>query len=284
MGSTDSTCCGSQSMIKQSPPDSIEKLKQYRKLQQIRKLKSDQIFDTTTTSQPDFSPIPNDKIDSVLTSYIESIQLKSEVQKQYQLLTRNETNNPKIKRKYSKTNKPKYNHIGTQIEILHSEGAKAQSLLLCIKTEKIGVDLKRGTIKTFRFLPFLKTNMNDEAVKELFNKFLNSKLNISPFVSLLTIIVIAYKIKLHQLKKKPLAFSDIDAVKINAAIEHLAIWCIRRYGNKQNTKRRVIVLDDVGNEIKGNYNLYKFNFAEKDCSRNLYEWTQEYVNTDGYIS
>eukprot|EP00483_Globobulimina_turgida_P003717 UN03723 len=87
----------------------------------------------------------------------------------------------------SRNKKRKYNSLSTQIAILNSEGARAQSLLLCLKTVEIE---EKDEILYFGFLSFLRQHLDDLAVEELFNKFPKSQsLSSSQFVCLLTLTV-----------------------------------------------------------------------------------------------
>merc|ERR1712228_937502 len=181
--------------------------------------------------------------------------------------------------KKKKKRKRKFNKTSTQIQILCSENARAQSLLLCSKPEIIRRD---GSVKEFGFLKYLETNLSEHAVEELFHKFSSKKidengqneniLSISGFLSLLTLVVIIYRVKLHQLRTGTKEQPKFDSEKIKTSIEHVTIWCVRTFGKRQNLKKSVKVYDDSGNEINAKYDVYKFRLTLNEFSSNIHEW------------
>merc|ERR1712228_249081 len=191
--------------------------------------------------------------------------------------------------KKKKKRKRKFNKTSTQIQILCSENARAQSLLLCSKPEIIRRD---GSVKEFGFLKYLETNLSEHAVEELFHKFSSKKIDengenentfsISGFLSLLTLVVIIYRVKLHQLRTGTKEQPKFDQEKIKTSIEHLSIWCVRNYGKKQNLKKMVKVYDDKENEIKGEYDIYKFRCTVSMFASNIHQWVAAYCEADGH--
>ena len=254
MGSTDSDCCGSyEGPIK--PETDSKYLKQMRTNQ----------FSSNTDETPSVtsSASPSPHTDTSESSY------KSQSNK-------------------NKKRKRKYNRLSTQIRILCSENARAQSLLLCAKPEVIK---RNSTIKEFGFLKYLERNLTQHSIGQLFEKFSSKKidenenaniLSISKFLNLFTLVVILYRVKLHQLKTGTTDQPKCDSEKIKTSIEHVAIWCVRTYGQKQNVKKRAKVYDDTGNEVRGEYDIYKFRLSLSEFSSNIYEWVSAYCEADGY--
>ena len=158
------------------------------------------------------------------------------------------------------------------MEILNHDGLRAQSLLLCIKQEYIESNEETGfnkKKKEFGFLSFFEKTITSNSVNELFKKFPNNNkkyLSNSQFISILTLSVIIYKVRLHQIKsrcndKQP----EIDAEKLKIAIQHVGIWCICKYGEKI--------------ENKG----YKIKFTKYDYLHNLCHWVRSYVENNGNL-
>eukprot|EP01084_Bolivina_argentea_P290697 499399_1 len=178
--------------------------------------------------------------------------------------------------------KRKYNNTATQIEILISEYARTQSLLLCSKTDKIRKD---GNVKQYGFLKYLQNNLSDNVVAQLFSKFPDKSkglgLSGSRFVSLLTLVVIIYRVKLHQLRTGTKEKPSLNVEQIKSSVEHLAVWCIRMYGQKTNRKKQVIVYDDRGNQIRNTYHVYKFRLTQTTFSQNINQWIKNYVDKEG---
>merc|ERR1712228_543686 len=160
----------------------------------------------------------------------------------------------KLKKKFN------LNNIEHQIEIIQSESAWTKSLLLCVKPQYIQeTDSKRIN---FSFLHFLKTCLNEKVIAQLFEKFKSESVDSKQLVSLLTLAVIIYNVKLHKLKTGTSEHPKMDSAKIRASVLHLSAWIIRTFGKKQKMKKVVCVQDDDGNKIKGEYDLIEANFSK----------------------
>jgi len=174
-------------------------------------------------------------------------------------------------------------------------------LLLCSKPEKINCD---GVVKGFGFLKYLETNLSHNAVSELFSKLparTKSKesadeqeqtanetdsedenvVSETQFVSLLMLIVIIYRIKLHKLRTGTQEKPAVNSEKIKSCIEHLAVWIMRTYGEKQNVRKKVTVYDDAENKIEGDFYVYKWRVNQKEFEENIYKWVDAYVEQEG---
>eukprot|EP01084_Bolivina_argentea_P183402 316473_1 len=237
MGASDSTCCGSHTSESLNKLDTdTTSVKQNRRLHHFSRSQT-----PPTESEGESTPVPGDptsKIVKALKMYrSQATELNSTPSK---ALT-SETSKPIA----HKTKKMSYNRISTQIEILNSEGLKAQSLLLCIKRSNIDEE------KEYGFLPFLRHDLDDESVDELFNKFPDAtSLTATQFVSLLTLTVIIYKIRTAHLLTRSSSEAyrtpHIDGEKVKVSVQHLSVWIIRRFGCKLNKSKTIHVVDDMG--------------------------------------
>eukprot|EP01083_Nonionella_stella_P004345 12561_1 len=302
MGASDSTCCGSHTSESLNKLDTdTTSVKQNRRLHHFSRSQT-----PPTESEGESTPVPGDptsKIVKALKMYrSQATELNASYQQQYagliqclidQIATEANIDPPNIQSTPSKaltsetskpiahkTKKMSYNRISTQIEILNSEGLKAQSLLLCIKRSNIDEE------KEYGFLPFLRHDLDDESVDELFNKFPDAtSLTATQFVSLLTLTVIIYKIRTAHLLTRSSSEAyrtpHIDGEKVKVSVQHLSVWIIRRFGCKLNKSKTIHVVDDMGNPIDGRYYAYKLEINKQQYSQNICLWIQQYVHREG---
>lgn len=291
MGSTDSSCCGSSVNPCKPETDST-----YLKSHNRPNGNQSMINHTISTGNTNDGYLSNPNNDG----YIGSNSMSPNPSPQPQSSSNELTPNPPLNNghnssfnNHKKKKKRRYNKVSTQIEILISENARAQSLLLCSKPEKITKD---GTIKEFGFLKYLDTNLSEASVKELFSKFPPShkhtnnhnnnndenRLSVSQFLTILTLTVIIYRVKLHQLRTGTKEKPKLNTEKIKTSVEHLAVWIIRTFGEKQNQTKKIKVWDDnKRNEIDGEFFIYQFNVTQHQFSQNIYRWVNSYVTKDG---
>ena len=292
MGSTDSNCCGNHKGEPKPETDST-RIKDINKGRPNNNNNNNDKYINTDPKQESMSimsmspnPSPQPMISSSSNEHLDT-------------KTFGKGNNVEKRKK----KKRKYNKVSTQIEILSSEKCRAQSLLLCSKPEQIKKD---GCVKEFGFLKYLHTNLSENAVCELFSKFPqkygknksqkeneqikqnksqneeNHSLSVSQFLSILTLTVIIYRVKLHQLRTGTKQKPSLNSENIKTSVEHLAIWCIRTKGDKQNDTKKIKVYDDNHNEIEGEFYVYKLKLTQTIFSQNIYKWIKEYVDKEGF--
>eukprot|EP01084_Bolivina_argentea_P241961 406045_1 len=190
-----------------------------------------------------------------------------------------EKEQPMIKSKPKKYN---LNKLEDQIEIICSEGRKARSYLLCQRSEIVH-NKDNNQSRHFGFMDFLETSLNDKVVGQLFSKFKSNKVDAKNLVSLLTLTVIIYQVKLHKMKSGSTTKPPLDSAKIKSSVEHLAVWVVRTFGENTNNKKNVSVTDDDGKTINGEFNVYNANFPKETFSRDVKIWVTKYVDSEGML-
>eukprot|EP01083_Nonionella_stella_P079335 217617_1 len=183
-------------------------------------------------------------------------------------------------KKQTKSKKEKITNCSTQIRIAKSETARLKSLLLCCKPQIVD---KHGKRKEFGFVKFLQTNLSNKTVDQLFNKFKQEEMDAAQLLSILTLTVIIYKVKLHQLQTGHSNKPKLNSSKIKQMVKHLAVYIIRRYGTKMTDKEDVCVQDDDGNKIEGAFYGYTFTATKNIFAANISQWIENYTADDGTI-
>ena len=179
-----------------------------------------------------------------------------------------------------KTKKVKINQTATQIRIAMSEDAKARSMLLCCKPQTISKD---GHEKEFGFLKFCKTHLSDKAVDQLFSKFKKHSIDATQLMSILTLTVIIYNVRLHQYQHGGTTKPKMDSNKIKRTVEHLAVYIVRKFGTRSEEKEDVKVMGDDGEEIKGRFYGFSCAVTKKQFSKHVAEWIESYLEDEGTI-
>eukprot|EP00483_Globobulimina_turgida_P009494 UN09513 len=89
-------------------------------------------------------------------------------------------------------------------------------------------------------MDFLDTSLSDKVVTQLFSKFKSNKVDAKQLLSLLTLAVIIYQVKLHKMKTGTSSKPALDSAKIKGSLEHLATWIVRTFGEKSGAKKNGI--------------------------------------------
>eukprot|EP01083_Nonionella_stella_P173466 598453_1 len=145
MGSSDSSCCGSHGHAGYvSKETNTTLLKQHRANQLI----------TSGTTQHHYTCNDTDIATESVLETVETPPPPPTLTRMTQSPLTPKANVDQLIRMTKKKKKRKYNKVRTQIEILCSDNARAQSLLLCSKPEKI---YRKGKLKEFGFLRYLET-------------------------------------------------------------------------------------------------------------------------------
>eukprot|EP00486_Rosalina_sp_Unknown_P007076 CAMPEP_0201571622 /NCGR_PEP_ID=MMETSP0190_2-20130828/14497_1 /ASSEMBLY_ACC=CAM_ASM_000263 /TAXON_ID=37353 /ORGANISM="Rosalina sp." /LENGTH=288 /DNA_ID=CAMNT_0047996461 /DNA_START=11 /DNA_END=877 /DNA_ORIENTATION=+ len=175
-------------------------------------------------------------------------------------------------------NMNKYDTIMTQIQILKSDKARQQSLILCTKPEKIYRD---GRNTEFGFLKYLNTELDEETAEDIFDQaeVENIKVAVSEFIEIMKYTVIEYQTKLHELRTGSDETSPkLNQEKIKSSVRHLAIWCFREFGEEQDEIEYVNVTDDKSNEMEEEADNYELRLDEGKYLKNVSKWVQKYVD------
>mmetsp|Transcript_47958 Transcript_47958/g.43022 ORF Transcript_47958/g.43022 Transcript_47958/m.43022 type:complete len:367 (+) Transcript_47958:32-1132(+) len=186
---------------------------------------------------------------------------------------------PKSPRK--KNRKYNLNKIDDQIEVLYSEKAKLKSMILIMKPQYI--QKSDNEYRDFSFLQFLETSLSDKVIDQLFSKFKSDTVDGKQLVSLLTLSVIIYKVKLHKMRTGSTDKPKMDSASIKQSVEHFTAWIIRNYGTKSNDKKKITVRNDNGETINGEYTICSAKFDKKAFGNDVKIWASKYIDDDGYI-
>ena len=187
---------------------------------------------------------------------------------------------PSISKK-KKNKKYNMNKIEDQIEILYSEKAKLRSMVLIMKPQYI--QKSDDEYRDFSFLHFLDTSLSDKVIDQLYSKFKSDTVDGKQLVSLLTLSVIIYKVKLHKMRTGSTDKPKMDSASIKQSVEHFTAWIIRNYGNKTNSKKQVSIKDDNGITINGEFYVYNAKFDKKAFGNDVKLWATKYIEDEGYI-
>eukprot|EP01083_Nonionella_stella_P303127 1048039_1 len=167
--------------------------------------------------------------------------------------------------------------LENQIEVLSSEAAKARSLLLCNKSE-----ITTETT-TYGFREFIQRSMNDRVVDQLFRKWKSEELDGKRLASVLTLVVIIYRVKVHQMKTGRSEKPPLDSSMIKGTVEHLTVWIIRNFGKETDQKKHVSVQNDAGNTVQGTHSAYTFKTQRKTFGHDIVMWVNKYIEMDGDV-
>ena len=137
--------------------------------------------------------------------------------------------------------------------------------------------------RDFSFYKFLETNLSDKAVNQLFSKFKKDKIDAAGLVSILTLTVIIYKVKLHQLKTGGSDKPKMDSTKVKKMVEHLACYIVRKFGDRRDEKEEICITDENGEEKTGKYYGYDFSANKAEFASNVAIWVESYMNDEGKI-
>jgi len=176
--------------------------------------------------------------------------------------------------------KTKITSTATQIRIAVSEDAKTRSLLLCSRPRTVN---RGGHHKEFGFLKFCRSHLSDKAVNQLFSKFKKHSIDAAQLMSILTLTVIIYNVRLHQYQYGGSSKPKMDSKRIKKAVEHLAVYIVRRFGQRNEDKEAVAVRDDDGQLIEGTFYGFSCAVTKKRYSKDLVEWIESYLADDGEI-